>query len=461
MKDLMINSHAVSVFVRSIEIYFEPLFGFFRSKYFPSNEAGHKNAGESGGDQGEAFQVDSPSAVGYAAGEIKSRLSAHALLLTSSQGMSREALGSVFENSKVTAPDTVIKVVGVGGGGTNAVAHMMDVGIDGVDLIVANTDSRAINDCGVRLKLQLGRNLTKGRGAGANPEIGRQAALEDIERIMDALHGADIVFIIAGMGGGTGTGAAPVIAQLAKEMGILTVAVVTKPFPFEGRRRMQVALKGIEELLQKCDSLITISNETLITVLGRNATMVQAFCAANNVVCSAVQSISSLMVRPGLISVDFADVRAVMFEKGLAMIGTGTARGDDRAQAAAEWAINNPMLDDVSLAGANGVLVNITAGPDFTMAEFNEVGRTIESFASEDATIVIGTVLNSDIQEEVKVTVIATGLAGLNREFEHQHKHQPVRIALRPSSLAQETPDFGGDSGDYIDIPVFLRRQGD
>ncbi|MBN8265500.1 MAG: cell division protein FtsZ, partial [Xanthomonadales bacterium] len=282
--------------------------------------------------------------------------------------------------------------------------------VDGVEFITANTDAQAIKNCGAKLQLQLGGNVTKGLGAGANPEVGRQAALEDRDTIIDALTGADMVFITAGMGGGTGTGAAPVVAQVAKEMGILTVAVVTKPFPFEGRRRMQVALKGIEELSQHCDSLITIPNEKLITVLGRNATMIQAFRAANDVLLGAVQGIADLIVRPGLINVDFADVRTVMSEMGLAMMGTGSARGDDRAQAAAESAIQNPLLDDVNLTGANGILVNITAGPDFTMAEFDEVGRTVEQFASEDATVVIGTVLDPDMQDEVRVTVVATGL---------------------------------------------------
>lgn len=315
-----------------------------------------------------------------------------------------------FELVEKMAPNAVIKVVGVGGGGGNAVAHMVNSSVDGVEFITANTDAQAIKNCGARLQLQLGGNVTKGLGAGANPEVGRQAALEDREVIMDALQGADMVFITAGMGGGTGTGAAPVVAQLAKEMGILTVAVVTKPFPFEGRRRMQVALKGIEELSAHCDSLITIPNEKLITVLGRNATMIQAFRAANDVLLGAVQGIADLIVRPGLINVDFADVRTVMSEMGLAMMGTGSARGDDRAQAAAESAIQNPLLDDVNLSGANGILVNITAGPDFTMAEFDEVGRTVEQFASEDATVVIGTVLDPEMQDEVRVTVVATGL---------------------------------------------------
>jgi cell division protein FtsZ len=408
-----------------------------------------------------------------------------------------------FELVEKMAPNAVIKVVGVGGGGGNAVAHMVNGSIEGVEFITANTDSQAIKNCGAKLQLQLGSNVTKGLGAGANPEVGRQAALEDRERIMDALQGADMVFITAGMGGGTGTGAAPVVAQLAKEMGILTVAVVTKPFPFEGRRRMQVALKGIEELSQHCDSLITIPNEKLITVLGRNATMIQAFRAANDVLQGAVQGIADLIVRPGLINVDFADVRTVMSEMGLAMMGTGTARGDDRAQAAAEGAINNPLLDDVNLAGANGILVNITAGPDFTMAEFDEVGRTIEGFASEDATVVIGTVLDPDMQDEVRVTVVATGLnrsvsrqavRGSEREEAFASVRRPqvqlintqgrrdgttgmmvedsdgfspgagIAANLRGRGHADtSTPtaaDFGSDSS-YLDIPAFLRRQAD
>ena len=414
-----------------------------------------------------------------------------------------------FELIEKMAPNAVIKVIGVGGGGGNAVAHMVSSSVDGVEFITANTDSQAIKNCGAKLQLQLGGNVTKGLGAGANPEVGRQAALEDRERIMDAMQGADMVFITAGMGGGTGTGAAPVVAQLAKEMGILTVAVVTKPFPFEGRRRMQVALKGIEELSAHCDSLITIPNEKLITVLGRNATMVQAFRAANDVLQGAVQGIADLIVRPGLINVDFADVRTVMSEMGLAMMGTGTARGDDRAQAAAESAIQNPLLDDVNLAGANGILVNITAGPDFTMAEFDEIGRTVEGFASEDATVVVGTVLDPEMQDEVRVTVVATGL---NRATVRQHvpgrgerefgagraefgqRHEPVRAPVRlvrdgttglpideaftadavanavnglrrgsaaapaaaaPAAVAAEP------SNDYLDIPSFLRRQAD
>ena len=410
-----------------------------------------------------------------------------------------------FELVEKMAPNAVIKVVGVGGGGGNAVAHMVNGSVDGVEFITANTDAQAIKNCGAKLQLQLGSNVTKGLGAGANPEVGRQAALEDRERIMDALTGADMVFITAGMGGGTGTGAAPVVAQLAKEMGILTVAVVTKPFPFEGRRRMQVALKGIEELSHHCDSLITIPNEKLITVLGRNATMIQAFRAANDVLLGAVQGIADLIVRPGLINVDFADVRTVMSEMGLAMMGTGSARGDDRAQAAAESAIQNPLLDDVNLSGANGILVNITAGPDFTMAEFDEVGRTIEElrFRGRDRRHRHGA---------------RSGHAGRGQGHRRRHRPQPrrrppagARHATREQATAASRPrarrsswsatqrtgqpdfasmrrdgrrscrasaaacaavrgrgepstpavaDFGGDSS-YLDIPAFLRRQAD
>ncbi len=414
-----------------------------------------------------------------------------------------------FELVNQLAPNAVIKVIGVGGGGGNAVAHMVNSSVDGVEFITANTDSQAIKSCGSSTLLTLGGNVTKGLGAGANPEVGRQAALEDREVIMDALQGADMVFITAGMGGGTGTGAAPVVAQLAKEMGILTVAVVTKPFPFEGRRRMQVAQKGIEELAQHVDSLITIPNEKLITVLGRNATMVQAFRAANDVLLGAVQGIADLIVRPGLMNVDFADVRTVMSEMGFAMMGTGTARGDDRAQAAIETAIQNPLLDDVNLQGAKGVLVNITAGPDLTMADFDEVGRTIAQFASEDATVIVGTSLDPDMQDEIKVTVVATGLSevvaprvlGGNRadtsaRFEpiaSQPRRTQVQLVntqlKRDGTTGLAIDDIvdpynpGTSSGiaavlrrhaaepdvavsalpkdDYLDIPAFLRRQAD
>ncbi len=402
-----------------------------------------------------------------------------------------------FELVEQAAPNAVIKVIGVGGGGGNAVAHMVNSGVEGVEFIMANTDAQAIKQCGAKTHLQLGANVTKGLGAGANPEVGRQAALEDREAIIKVLEGADMVFITAGMGGGTGTGAAPVVAQVAKELGILTVAVITKPFPFEGRRRMQTALQGIEELSKHCDSLITVPNEKLITVLGRDATMISAFKAANEVLLGAVQGIADLITRPGIINVDFADVRTVMSEMGLAMMGSGVARGDDRAQAAAQSAVNNPLLDEVNLHGANGVLVNITAGPNFTMREFDEVGSTIEAFASEDATVIVGTVLDPNMGDEVRVTVVATGLNQARARVVQRPeivKMEPVigkaygtygsgpadfdpvsppglgsisGSLRRPSRTepgsAPQTASALNDGGgqNYLDIPSFLRRQAD
>jgi cell division protein FtsZ len=417
-------------------------------------------------------------------------------------------MGNMFELVETAAPNAVIKVIGVGGGGGNAVNHMLGANIEGVEFICANTDAQAIKACPAKTVLQLGGHVTKGLGAGANPEVGRQAALEDRERIVATLQGADMVFITAGMGGGTGTGAAPVVAQLAKEMGILTVAVVTKPFPFEGRRRMQVALKGIEELSHHVDSLITIPNEKLLTVLGREVNFLNAFRAANDVLLGAVQGIADLITRPGLINVDFADVRTVMSEMGMAMMGSGTGRGDDRALAAAEAAVSNPLLDDINLAGACGILVNITAGANFTMREFEEIGRTVEEFASEDATVVIGTVLDAEMQDDVRVTVVATGLnrqpvqargpvTGSGREAAREPVREVERAPVRMVRTGTGGPaEFGvgrttGTTGlgvgaggggigragtaaavpepspaappvdDYLDIPAFLRRQAD
>jgi cell division protein FtsZ len=389
----------------------------------------------------------------------------------------------MFELVEKLAPNAVIKVLGVGGGGGNAVAHMVGSHIDGVDFVCANTDSQALKTSGAKFTLQLGSNVTKGLGAGANPEVGRQAALEDRERIVETLHGADMVFITAGMGGGTGTGAAPVVAQLAKEMGILTVAIVTKPFPFEGRRRMQVALKGIEDLSQHVDSLITVPNEKLLTVLGRDVTLLSAFKAANDVLLGAVQGIADLITRPGLINVDFADVRTVMSEMGMAMMGTGSARGDDRAVAAAEAAVNNPLLEDVNLTGACGILVNVTAGANLTMREFNEIGDVVHQFASEDATVVIGTALDPELQDEVRVTVVATGL---NRNAARQVvRREQAAVVERPRIIARTgTDDLPVDylkpapatpaaravaepakaketQSDWLDIPAFLRKQAD
>ena len=395
----------------------------------------------------------------------------------------------MFELVEKLAPNAVIKVIGVGGGGGNAVAHMVNSMVDGVDFICANTDAQALKMCGAKLTLQLGGNVTKGLGAGANPEVGRQSALEDRERIVEMLQGTDMVFITAGMGGGTGTGAAPVVAQLAKELGILTVAIVTKPFPFEGRRRMQVALKGIEDLSQHVDSLITVPNEKLLTVLGRDVTLLSAFKSANDVLLGAVQGIADLITRPGLINVDFADVRTVMSEMGMAMMGSGTARGDDRAVAAAEAAINNPLLEDVNLSGACGILVNVTAGPNLTMREFDEIGQVVHQFASEDATVVVGSALDADMQDDVRVTVVATGLnraAGRQTiraqdapKFERERPRivlktgtdniplpdytQPARAAVARAPIdASPRPQPATETAvDYLDIPAFLRRQAD
>ena len=396
----------------------------------------------------------------------------------------------MFELFEKTAPNAVIKVIGVGGGGGNAVSHMVHAHVEGVEFICANTDAQALKNSGAKHTLQLGVNVTKGLGAGANPEGGRQAALEDRERIVELLQGADMAFITCGMGGGTGTGAAPVFAQLAKEMGILTVAVVTKPFPFEGRRRMQVALKGIEDLSQHVDSLITVPNEKLLTVLGRDVTLLSAFKQANDVLLGAVQGIADLITRPGLINVDFADVRTVMSEMGMAMMGSGTARGDDRAVAAAEAAINNPLLEDVNLSGACGILVNVTAGQNLTMREFDDIGQVIHEFASEDATVVVGTALDPELQDEVRVTVVATGLnRGAVRQPVRSEREREAIIAPRPPmrvvrnattgeidysavpsrmsaparapAVAEQAVAAADSQIDYLDIPAFLRRQAD
>ncbi len=303
----------------------------------------------------------------------------------------------MFELIENVPSNAVIKVIGVGGGGGNAVKHMIANNIEGVDFICANTDAQALSDIRSKTVLQLGGDITKGLGAGANPQIGRAAAMEDRDRIADALRGADMVFITAGMGGGTGTGGAPVVAEIAREMGILTVAVVTRPFPFEGKKRLQVATEGLAELQQYVDSLITIPNEKLLEVLGKNTSLLDAFKEANDVLLGAVQGIADLIIRPGMINVDFADVRTVMSEMGMAMMGTGSARGENRAREAAEKAINSPLLDDINLEGARGILVNITAGLDLSLGEFSEVGDTIEEFASEDATVVVGTVIDASM----------------------------------------------------------------
>lgn len=366
----------------------------------------------------------------------------------------------------------VIKVVGVGGGGGNALQHMVNANIEGVDFICANTDSQALKNSTAKTMLQLGSNITKGLGAGANPEIGRQAALEDRDRIMDVLEGADMVFITAGMGGGTGTGAAPIVAQVAKEMGILTVAVVTRPFGFEGKKRGQIADDGIKELTQFVDSLITIPNEKLLMVLGEKMSLLDSFKAANDVLLGAVQGIAELITRPGLINVDFADVRTVMSEMGMAMMGSGKATGDERARQAAESAISSPLLEDVNLAGARGILVNITAGMDMSIGEFNEVGNAVKEFASDNATVVVGTVIDPAMEGDLRVTIVATGLGETARQetaklklaqaagAEVDYKTLDRPTVMRNKSAGKEQKALESDP-DYLDIPAFLRRQAD
>ncbi len=380
----------------------------------------------------------------------------------------------MFELMDAHSQSAVIKVIGVGGGGGNAVAHMVKAGIEGVDFICANTDAQALNSARVRTALQIGCNITKGLGAGADPDVGRQAAMEDRDRIHEAIEGADMLFITAGMGGGTGTGAAPIVAQVAKELGILTVAVVTRPFVMEGTKRSLIADQGIAELGKYVDSLITIPNEKLLSVLGGETTLLDAFAAANEVLQGAVQGIAELITRPGLINVDFADVRTVMSEMGMAMMGTGTSSGEGRAREAAEAAISSPLLEDINLAGANGILVNVTAGMDLSIGEFQEVGNTIKEFASDDATVVIGTVIDPEMGNTIRVTVVATGLGQPAR-----HAQAPIRVvrkqaATEPNYRNLDKPavqrkravgdgleDDGGIREELLDIPAFLRRQAD
>jgi cell division protein FtsZ len=379
----------------------------------------------------------------------------------------------MFELVNMHRAGAVIKVVGVGGGGSNAVQHMLNANIEGVEFVCANTDAQALGGVSARTVIQLGNNVTHGLGAGADPEKGRQAALEDRDRIMDVFEGADMVFITAGMGGGTGTGAGPVVAQVAKEMGILTVAVVTRPFSFEGRKRAEVASEGIRHISQYVDSLITIPNDKLLSVLGRDISLLNAFKAANDVLLGAVQGIAELITSPGLINVDFADVRTVMAEMGMAMMGSGLGKGQNRARIAAEAAVASPLLEDINLAGAKGMLVNITASMDITLGEFEEVGNTVKALVSDGATVVIGTSIDQQLTDEVRVTVVSTGIGGLISyakeeavipvkaksigEIDYKALDRPTVIRNRAKSgtpIERNTPD-------YLDIPAFLRRQAD
>ncbi len=405
----------------------------------------------------------------------------------------------MFELMDAYSQNAVIKVIGVGGGGGNAVAHMVTSGIEGVEFMCINTDAQALKHSKVKTSLQIGCNITKGLGAGADPEVGRQAAMEDRDRIIEMIEGCDMLFITAGMGGGTGTGAAPVVAQIAKELGILTVAVVTRPFEMEGGKRTLVANHGLSELGKYVDSLITIPNQKLLTVLGAKTTLLDAFKSANHVLQGAVQGIAELITRPGLINVDFADVRTVMSETGMAMMGNGSARGEGRARTAAEAAVSSPLLEHVDLADAGGILVNVTAGMDMSIGEFQEVGNIVKEFASDEATIVMGTVIDPEMKEEMRVTVVATGL---NRVAQNTRgrgdtaflsyrdvarepmRSEPARgAAKRPApTLAPVATDYAnldtpavqryaravGDgmapaqtNEELLDIPAFLRRQAD
>jgi cell division protein FtsZ len=397
----------------------------------------------------------------------------------------------MFELMDAYNQSAVIKVLGIGGGGGNAVSHMVATGIEGVDFMCINTDAQALKHSNVKTAIQIGANITKGLGAGANPDIGRQAAMEDRDRIIEMIQGCDMLFLTAGMGGGTGTGAAPIVAQIARELGILTVAVVTRPFNMEGNKRANVADAGMNELAKHVDSLITIPNQKLLTVLGPKTTLLDAFKSVNGVLQGAVQGIADLITRPGLINVDFADVRTVMCETGMAMMGSGFASGEDRARAAAEMAVSSPLLEDVNLAGARGILVNVTAGMDLAIGEFEEVGNVVRQFASEDATVVVGTVIDPELSGELRVTVVATGLGraqtasaarpittpaaqavATNRGADASRPaRRPVSVPTDYSKLEQPAVErykaAAGDglrhdlSEDILDIPAFLRRQAD
>ena len=387
----------------------------------------------------------------------------------------------MFEIVDQIESSAVIKVIGVGGGGGNAVHYMLKHAVEGVEFIVANTDSQAMRAIPADRTLQLGGDITKGLGAGANPDVGRNAAIEDRDAIVDVLTGTDMVFITAGMGGGTGTGAAPVVAEIARDLGILTVAIVTRPFGFEGRRRAHVADQGITALEKHVDSLIVVPNEKLLPVLGKNSSLMAAFGEANNVLHGAVRGIADLIIRPGMINVDFADVRTVMSEMGKAMMGTGAATGEDRAVTAAEVAIRSPLLEDVDLSGARGILVNITSGPDFTLGEFDQVGKVVEQISDENANVVIGTVIDPEMSDQICVTVVATGLGDvlspktvvdngqLNNEareaFNSADAPQILRAqAIGNTALAQDLTEEISNTQEMeriLNIPAFLRRQAD
>jgi cell division protein FtsZ len=383
----------------------------------------------------------------------------------------------MFEIMNTESQEAIIKVIGVGGCGSNAVDHMIHNEMQGVEFICMNTDAQALKSNRAETLLQLGPSITKGLGAGANPEIGREAALEDRDRIAELIQGSDMLFITAGMGGGTGTGAAPVVAQVAKEMGILTVAVVSKPFSFEGKR-LKAAQAGMEALSQHVDSLIVIPNDKLMMVLGNDISMLDAFKAANDVLYGAVAGIAEVINCPGLVNVDFADVKTVMSEMGMAMMGSALSTGVDRARTAAEQAVASPLLEDITLAGARGVLVNITANSALKMREVHEVMNTIKDLTAEDATVIIGTVIDENMEDDLRVTMVATGLGNVVS----QAKTKPLTVVHTRTGTDDMTAEIHADepavmrtgrrsnatvaamrqSGiDPMDIPAFLRRQAD
>ncbi|MGM0517038.1 MAG: cell division protein FtsZ [Pseudomonadota bacterium] len=386
---------------------------------------------------------------------------------------------SNWKMAEMQTESAKIKVIGVGGGGGNAVAHMVLQHIEGIEYISANTDAQALVKSNAPSQLQIGANITKGLGAGADPELGRQAALEDREQIQEAISDANMLFITTGMGGGTGTGAAPVIAQIARDMNILTVAVVTRPFSFEGRKRTAVAMEGIQELEDNVDSLIVIPNDQLTAVMGKQAALRDAFAAANEVLFTAVAGISELITRPGDINLDFADVRAIMTEKGTAMMGTGVGTGDNRAAEAAEAAIHSPLLDDINLTGADGILVNVTSGGDLSIGEFMEIGEMVQSLAGDEAVVKVGTAVDDELDGQLRVTLVATGLSR-NKNVaagEPRKPHVVIDNATRQEAPAAEEADESAEARqsragtahrgnaaidlDTIDIPSFLRHQAD
>jgi cell division protein FtsZ len=368
----------------------------------------------------------------------------------SKKGAQMETVFNILDTGAKT--NATIKVLGIGGGGGNAINNMISAGLNGIEFIAANTDFQVLEQSLAPLKIQLGTNATRGLGAGGNPEVGAKATQEDIEKIREALQGSDMAFITAGLGGGTGTGGAPIVAQICREMGVLTVAVVTKPFGFEGKVRMRKAEEGVKALRQAVDTLITIPNDRLSSMADRRATLLDMFKRADDVLLHAVKGISDLIMKPGLINVDFADVRTVMGEMGLALMGTGIASGENRAVQAAQQAISSPLLEDISISGARAALINISAGPDLSMHEFEEASSIIFKEVHDEAQIILGTAIDPSLEDELRVTVIATGIGKDEYRAEQETRHRQLRVV--------NNVGFGGDLDyGYLDIPSIVRNQ--